>query len=173
MKKRLMASVLIVISLLLCLGGCSNKPKNDAKKDEAIRNYCSTIGEDAIEYFSELSESTCGIVPERVYFTLGEFTPDDILQAEPKPWKEMIETGTPALIVGLCKKPEIRTSEDSYSEEEIHDVLSEAVARNLVVNIYFDSDRLTYMIAEDGTITVEEVKAADGGAYRDQWEYEL
>lgn len=172
-RNRLAVIAVICVFILVFTAGCSNKPKTDKKKAEAIKAYNETIGADAKDYFSDLSESTCGVVPERIYLSVAEFTPDEILKADPVSWQDMIEKGVPLLVAELHKKPEIRTMEDCYSEEEIHDVLAEAVGRGLIVNICFDGDRETYEIDKDGKITVLVVEGADGGAYKSTYEYQL
>lgn len=174
MKRCLKMLAIIMTVLIAILSGCSNKPKHDQKKTEAVRNYSATIGDDAKEYFAELSKSTCGVNPERVYCSIPEYTPDEILEADPVPWQEMMMGTPPCLIVELHKKPEVyHVEEDCYTEDEIHAVLSEAVARGLVMDFCFDSDRETYSIDKDGKITVETILGADGGAYRERRDYEL
>ena len=174
MKRKIQLTAVIITVIAVIFTGCATGSGSGQSRNEALRNYSATIGDDAKDYFTELSESTCGVVPERVYFSIPDNTPDDILNAEPVSWEEMMMGASPTLIAELHKKPEVyNAEEDCYTEEEIHAVLAEAVARGLVMDFCFDSDRETYEIDKDGKITVDTISGADGGALREKRDYEL
>lgn len=163
-------SIFLLAGILL--GGCANKPAVDSDRDKLIKEYCSAIGEDAEKYFRELSRDASGVTPENVCFSLEENTSDEVLSSEPVGWEEMIRNGEPVMITGLFKKAEAAKSDDYYTEEEIRAILTETADRNFTVDMYFDNPHLIYKIRESG-ITVSEIKAADGGAYRNEYDYEL
>lgn len=171
--RRFFTTLFLLIFAVLACCNCSNKPKEDQSRQNAIDKYCESIGKDADDYFSELSESACGIIPERIYYSISKDTSDMLLNADPYSWQEMLEKGNPRLIVGLHKKAESRTDEDDYSDEEIRQVLTAAAKKGIVLKIYFDNDHLIYNIENENRIIVEEAAGADGGAYRNTYEYEI
>lgn len=171
-KKRFFTAFFLTVFAVLVFCSCSNKPKENQSRQNAIDQYCESIGKDADDYFTELSASASGVIPERIYYSISKDTSDELLHADPCSWQEMLEKGNPRLIVGLHKKAESRRDEDDYSEEEIRRVLTAAANRGIVLKLYFDNDHLVYNIDNEKKITVEEAKGADGGAYRNTYEYE-
>lgn len=171
-QRTLAAAVLLTLAMSLCCS-CSGKTETKQNRQQLLAQYCQTIGEDADAYFTELSEISCGIRPERIYYSIPEDTSDEILAAEPLTWQEMLETGDPRLIVGLHKKPEVQTDNDAYSEREIRQVLKEVLSREMILDLYFDNEHRIYRIEQDGRIIVEEAEGADGGAYRNTYEYDV
>lgn len=158
---------IVLVSCLILFTACSNAPKEDSKKAQAIKTYCTYIQDDAFDYFTKLTEEAIGTKPEEV--RVGFRNVDmDYLTAEPKKLMEILDESYPVLLVGI-----VCGSGKNYSDEEIHEMIVNVKNQDITVDLYFDyNDYYVYQIREDG-VTIDITTAKDGGAMHELVDYEL
>lgn len=172
MKKRYIVLIILLVLItpvivFFVLTARPNGPKVDRKMQNAIKDYIPSIQADGEEYFNEFSQTAVGFKPDSITLTF-RYASMDFLKADPKPVEEILTGNYPVLVVSLN-----RHSGESFSEEEIHGIIAEAVKRKITVDFCFDYDSfLLYQVRDDG-VTIDETLAEDGGAMHRQTDYVL
>lgn len=166
-KKQTVLFLLVLLAITVLLGSCSNRPKTDSKKEKAIEEYFVPLQTEGDLYFNELIWEAIGAAEIRV--TLGfRYVENDYLRAGTKSIAEILGCSYPVLYVGLNK-----SDSDSFTEEEIHDILAEAKQRNITVDFFFNgNDRIVYQVRETG-VTMDKTTGKDGGALHETEDYIL
>lgn len=144
----------------------SGTPAEDTEKEKLIAEYLAPVQEEANAYFAELAETAAGERPEEVRIDLQNADAESL--KEPKSLSELLTEETPTLLVGF-----ISAAEKGYSEAEIREIILETKNRELIVNLYFNyNDDYVYQVRRDGVV-IDRATGKDGGAMREQIDYEL
>lgn len=161
MRKIIRIIVVSVSVLLVLFALCSCSEAERIKK--LSKEYCEEIASDITAYFTELSETACGITPDKVTSTLTSVSLD-YLKSEKQSFNTVLENKNPVFVVNMVMP-------GTVSDDDIEMILKEALHRDLNVNLYFDNDDSRIFCVGDGGVTVDMLLPKDGGAMREKIEY--
>ena len=159
MKKKIFTiCIIMLLSLVLC--SCSG---NDAKKKE---KFMQSFEPELTTYFTEFSKEACDVMPYKITPGAEYISPDDLKNSNPS-FENYLNNKNFFFKIGFTKE------NDCYTDEEINDMIKNAIANNLSIDFYFDNDDYTiYKIRNDG-VTIDMVTGKDGGLYHEVIDYNV